>query len=95
MISQSTIVFFFLLAAFLIYITQRGELPAYLALLYGGGTPSPTPAPPGGGSASPPPASAGGGTTGGLFPTGEGGGLVPPGTGDAIKVAGYAAEFLA
>ena len=56
MMSQSTIVFFFVLAAFLIYITQRGELPEYFALLFGGGTPSAVPA--GGGSASPPPANA-------------------------------------
>lgn len=93
MVSQSTIVFFFLITAFLIYITQRGELPAYLALLYGGGTPSPTPAT--GGGATPPPASAGGGTTGGPFPTAEGGGLVPPGTGQIIKAGEFAAEFLA
>jgi hypothetical protein len=93
MISQSTIVFFFLLIAFLIYITQRGELGAYLALLYGGGTPSPTPAPPGGGSASPPPASAA--TSGGPFPTAEGGGITPPGTGQAVKIAGYALDFFA
>jgi hypothetical protein len=52
MMSQSTIVFFFLVFAYLIYITQRGELPAYLALLYGGGTPAPSPAA-GGGTSSP------------------------------------------
>jgi hypothetical protein len=51
MMSQSTIVFFFLLFAYVIYITQRGELPAYLALLYGGGTPAPPPA--GTGAATP------------------------------------------
>jgi len=45
-VNQSTIVFFFLLAAFLIYITQRGELDAYLALLFSGtGGTSPATAP--------------------------------------------------
>jgi hypothetical protein len=56
MISQSTVTFFFLLLAFLIFIAQRGELGAYLALLYGGGTPTPQPAT--GGGATPPPANA-------------------------------------
>jgi hypothetical protein len=42
-ISQSTIVFFYILVAFLLYIAQRGELGQYLALLYGGGTPAPSP----------------------------------------------------
>jgi hypothetical protein len=92
MIAQSTIVFFFILFAFLIYITQRGELGAYLTLLYGGGTPSPSPKPPGGGAATAP--SGGQKTSGGAFPTSEGGGLVPPGTGEAIKIAGYATDFL-
>ena len=54
--SQATIVFFFVLTAFMLYITQRGELPEYLALLIGGGTP--TAVPTGGGSASTPPANA-------------------------------------
>jgi hypothetical protein len=33
--NQSTIVFFFLFAAYVVFITQRGELPAYLNLLFG------------------------------------------------------------
>jgi hypothetical protein len=61
MISQSTITFLFLLLAFLIFVAQRGELAQYLALLYGGGTPAPSPPgsqPAPGGGATPPPANA-------------------------------------
>jgi len=31
--SQSNVIFFFLFAAFVVFITQRGELPTYLGLL--------------------------------------------------------------
>lgn len=40
MVNQSTIVAFFLLAGFVIFVTQRGELPAYIGLLVGAGTPA-------------------------------------------------------
>jgi hypothetical protein len=40
---QSSVIFFFLFAAFIVFITQRGELPAYLGLLLMG-PPAPTPA---------------------------------------------------
>ena len=30
---QSSIIFFYLVAAFIVFITQKGELPAYLGLL--------------------------------------------------------------
>jgi hypothetical protein len=91
MISQSTIVFLFMVFAYLIFITQRGELPAYLALLYGGGTPTTVPHPQtAGGAGSSPTAPK---TSGGPFPTAEGGGLVPPGTGQIVKGAEFAAEL--
>lgn len=35
---QSSIIFAALLVAFIVFITQRGELPTYLTLLRGGGT---------------------------------------------------------
>jgi hypothetical protein len=53
-VNQSTVVFFYLLAAFLIFITERGELPAYVQLLYGKGTPAGGAAPGAGGAASAP-----------------------------------------
>jgi hypothetical protein len=31
---QSSVIFFFLFAAFIVFITQRGELPTYLGLLF-------------------------------------------------------------
>lgn len=37
-VNQSTITFFFLLAAYIVFITQRGELQQYLNLLFGGGS---------------------------------------------------------
>lgn len=30
---QSSVIFFFLFAAFIVFVTQRGELPTYLGLL--------------------------------------------------------------
>jgi len=38
-LSQSSVILFFLLAGFLIYITQSGSLPTYLNLLFGRVTP--------------------------------------------------------
>ena len=32
---QSSVIFFFIAAAFLVFITQRGELRTYLGFLYG------------------------------------------------------------
>ena len=32
--SQSSVIFFFLFAAFIVFITQKGELPTYLGLLF-------------------------------------------------------------
>jgi hypothetical protein len=66
MISQSTIVFFYILVAFLLYIAQRGELAQYLALLYGGGTPAPSPP---GSQPSPGGATAGTATGSSSFPS--------------------------
>jgi hypothetical protein len=44
---QSSVIVFFLFAAFIVFITQRGELPTYLGLLIGGsgGTNLPNTAP--------------------------------------------------
>jgi Kef-type K+ transport system membrane component KefB len=44
---QSSVIVFFLFAAFVVFITQRGELPTYLGLLIGGsgGTNLPNTAP--------------------------------------------------
>lgn len=33
--SQTSVVFFFLLAAFIIYVTVRGELPKYAKVFFG------------------------------------------------------------
>jgi len=33
--SQTSTIFFFLIAAFVVYITAKGELPKYAAVFYG------------------------------------------------------------
>jgi hypothetical protein len=38
---QSNAIFFFLIAAFIIFITMRGELPTYLGFLVGGSSSAP------------------------------------------------------
>ena len=47
--SQSSLIFFFLLVGYIVFITLRGELPLYVALLKSSpsGTPAATPAVPG------------------------------------------------
>jgi len=47
---QSSVIFFFIAAAFLVFITQRGELRTYLGFLYGT---APAPASSSTGSANP------------------------------------------
>jgi hypothetical protein len=42
--SQSSAIFFFIAAAFLVFITQRGELRSYLGFLYGTDAPTNAPA---------------------------------------------------
>lgn len=42
---QSNVIFAYLFAAFLIFITLRGELPLYMGLILGSGQSTPTPVP--------------------------------------------------
>ena len=77
--NQSTIIFGYLFAAFVIFITMRGELPVYMGFLLS------TPKQP----ASGPPAS-GSGATGSASSNGD----VASGVGDAISVGVKVLPFL-
>jgi hypothetical protein len=39
-IPQTSVIFFFLLAGFVIYITAKGELKSYLGVLFGSAAPA-------------------------------------------------------